>query len=439
MEITFKKLGINGEGIGYDHRIPVFCDGVLPGEKAEVEIILDHGSYRKAQCVKLLQRSSERTESVCRNQKRCRSCPMMILSYDSQLKYKKELLEEALYKYGNVKRDLVRNIRGSELQTGYRNQLKLPVREKDGKLITGMYLPDSNAFINIRHCEIHDPLLEKTKHDVLDVLNTHHMRAYDGRRKQGIRYLVMRILGGRIQCTLITGRDRLSESLIRDLINVEPVISVYQSRNTIKQSSGIFGSEPILLAGEEYLTTEAGKLRLFLSPESFYQLNEPQAQKLYETAVSKIDPCDVIVEAYCGIGAMSLMAHDKAETVIGIENIPSAVRNAEMNARENGIRNARFLCMDAADGLLKTARTQQVDTLIADPPRSGMDDRMLEAIMKTDIKKIIYISCNPATLAKNLKVLKQKYLLRTVIPFDMFPQTPHIESIAVLSLPGSKQ
>ena len=150
----------------------------------------------------------------------------------------------------------------------------------------------------------------------------------------------MRILGGRIQCTLITGRDRLSESLIRDLINVEPVISVYQSRNTIKQSSGIFGSEPILLAGEEYLTTEAGKLRLFLSPESFYQLNEPQAQKLYETAVSKIDPCDVIVEAYCGIGAMSLMAHDKAETVIGIENIPSAVRNAEMNARENGIRNS---------------------------------------------------------------------------------------------------
>ena len=149
-------------------------------------------------------------------------------------------------------------------------------------------------------------------------------------------------------------------------------------------------------------------------------------------AVSKIDPCDTLVEAYCGIGAMSLMAHAKAKKIYGIESIPDAVENAALNAKNNAIENAEFLCADAAQGLDQIAATTKVDTILADPPRSGMDDAMIASILKAAPKKIIYVSCNPATLARNLKELKRKYHVVTVIPYDLFPHTPLVESITVL-------
>jgi 23S rRNA (uracil-5-)-methyltransferase RumA len=175
-----------------------------------------------------------------------------------------------------------------------------------------------------------------------------------------------------------------------------------------------------------------GNILLNLAPQSFFQLNVSQALQLYQTAVGKIDPCKVMVEAYCGIGAMSLMAADKAEKIYGIEVVPDAIANAKDNAALNHISNCEFICRDAAEGLREIAAKENVDILLADPPRSGMDDAMLDAILAAKPKKIIYISCNPATLAKNLKDLKHDYHVVTIIPFDMFPQTPQIESITVL-------
>jgi 23S rRNA (uracil1939-C5)-methyltransferase len=166
-------------------------------------------------------------------------------------------------------------------------------------------------------------------------------------------------------------------------------------------------------------------------------MNLSQAEALYRMAVSKIDPCGVLAEAYCGVGVMSLMAHEKAEKIYGFESIPEAIENAKYNASANGIDNITFLAKDAAEGLKELSLNKPVDILLADPPRSGMDDAMIDVILHSSIKKIVYVSCSPATLGKNIGALKKEYTLQTIIPYDMFPGTPHVESIAVLTRIGT--
>ena len=432
MKLNFVKMGINGEGIGYENRRPVFCDGVLPGETAIIDIEEDHDTYLKAKCRKRLKSSADRVRSACRYQSDCGGCPLLIMSYDAQLKAKRELLKEALYKYGNVREHFIRDIRGSQKTLGYRSACKLPVREVNGELYSGMYKPNSNHFIPVGRCLMHDEQLEASRRKIMKVLDKAGIKAYDAASRKGLRYLVMRCAGGHIQCTLVSGKDTYSGELIAEIMKAGHLDSLFQSVNTSRRSPDIFGPKTRCLAGSKTIPLTIGGITLQLSPQAFFQLNIDQAEKMYETAVSKIDPCGVLVEAYCGIGAMSLMSHQKAERIVGIENVPDAIRDAKANAEANNIRNVEFICDDAAEGLLKTAMKTEIDTVLADPPRSGMDQAMISALLSVHPRKIIYVSCNPATLARNLKDLKRAYHVVTVIPFDLFPNTPHVESITVL-------
>ena len=432
MKLTVKKTGINGEGIAYYDHKPVFIDGALPGETVLAEITEQKATYAKAQLQKILVRSPERVRPVCRYQKECGGCPLMSFSQKAQRETKISLLSEALYKYGNVKSHFIRALHEAPRQTGYRNQFKLPVHSEDGKLVTGMYAAGSNRFVAIDRCEIHDPALEKARTEVLNVLNRHGFPAWDPKTSAGLRYLIMRIMNGKIQCTLVTGRNEIPEELTADLSRIKGMAGIFQSVQTAKKAAEIFGSRPKLLYGENFLEVQTGDVSISLSPQSFFQLNTEQAMELYKTAVSKIDRCDVLAEAYCGVGAMSFLAAEKAKKIIGIENVRDAVDNANETARKYGFDHITFMHADAAEGLRKTAETEKIDCILMDPPRSGLDDEMISAVLEAAPKKIIYISCNPATLGKNLKLLKHNYHVVTVIPFDLFPQTPHIESVTVL-------
>ena len=432
MKMKFEKMGINGEGIGYDNRFPVFCDGVLPHETAEIEITTERDTFAKAKAVKILKKSSDRVESPCPYQDICGGCPLMIMNYKSQLYNKKLLLEEALYKYAHVRRNLIREMHGSELVTGYRSQCKLPVEMSNNLLTAGMYTSYTNHFKPIKECLVHTPLLEKAKRQVIFLLNEENYKAYDSKTRKGLRYLVMRELQGFIQCTLVTGNETIPDTIIEKLMEIRGMHSLFQSINTEKDGFNIFGSSTKKLAGANTTPVTINGIKLRLSPQSFFQLNIPQAEKLYEMAVSKIDPCDVLVEAYCGVGAMSLLAKDKAKEIYGIENVRDAIRNCEENAKINHIENASFILDDAAKGLLKIGMRKQVDTLLLDPPRSGMDENMIEAVKRVLPKKIIYVSCNPATLGKNIRALKKEYNVATIIPFDLFPNTAQVESVTVL-------
>jgi 23S rRNA (uracil1939-C5)-methyltransferase len=431
MKLEFKKIGINGEGIGYIDKKPVFCDGVLPNETAEVEIIEKKNNYAKAQLKALVQRSSDRVDPGYEFYIE-EGCPLMIMKYASQLQWKKQLLEEALYKYAHIRRHFVRDMHESPKTLGYRSQCKLPVQVSHDHLTTGMYMPGTNHYHPIDRSLIQDEQLEDARIKILQYVDKSYLHVYSQREQKGLRYLVIRSLGGKLQCTLVTGKDKVHRELADQIMTIEGMTGVFQSINTDMKTIGIFGSPAHKLAGNDTMPVKLGNITLQLSPEAFYQLNAEQAEKMYRMAVSKIDPCDTLVEAYCGIGAMSLLASSKARHVIGIESNEDAVKDAASNAEANHISNCTFLCEDAAEGLEKASREHPIDCLLVDPPRAGMDDRMIQAIIHAKPRKVIYISCNPATLGKNLNLLKHDYHVVTVIPYDLFPHTPHVESITVL-------
>ena len=434
MKLTIQKLGINGEGIAYIDSKPVFIDSALPTEVIDAKIIEKHENYSKGKIIKILQKSKDRVRPQCPYQKECGGCALMHMNSKAQSYYKRQLLVEALWKYGHVKEDFIRDMHESKETFGYRSACKLPVSTVNNKLVTGMYKPGSNYFVEIDSCIAHTKEVEELRKEVLRILNKYHYTSYDKKTETGIRYLVLRSINQQSACTLVTGKTKIKQDVIDELMTIPTLVSLSQSINTNRKGTSIFGNNTKLLSGSPTISVQIDDISLQLSAESFFQLNVEQAISLYRLAVNKIDNCNRLVEGYCGVGAMSLLANKKAKSIIGIESIPQAIDNANNNAKNNHLDDhIRFICDDAGIGYKKVLKKGEVDALLVDPPRSGMDENFLNTILQNPPKRIIYISCNPSTLGKNLKVLKKYYQVRTVIPFDLFPNTPHVESLTVLT------
>lgn len=433
MKVTIKKIGINGEGIGYIDRLPVFVPGALIDEEVDILITERNKRYANGKVNRILKKSKDRIQPKCFVQNRCGACTLMDARYPAQLDYKYELVKQSLIKYAQVNPRLIQKVIPSEDLFGYRNQFKLPCAVDEGKLASGMYLPNSNFFLGIEKCIIHDDQLDRFRRDVMRVLNEFEMPAYEFKDKSGIRNLIARGFDGKFQCTIVTGNDELSSEAIDALMKIKGMYSLWQSIHTMKKTPDVFGNEMIFLAGERYLPLHFDGLQLELSPRSFFQLNTKQAIQLYRGVAGMIKGGnDLIVEAYSGIGAISMYLKDKAKEIIGIESIKDAVVNANKNAKVNGCEHVSFVCDDAANKLTYISKKRTIDVLVVDPPRSGLDDAMLECILKSKIKTIIYISCNPATLGKNLSVLQSRYRVEVVQPYDMFPHTAHVETVIKL-------
>ncbi|MBR2067630.1 MAG: 23S rRNA (uracil(1939)-C(5))-methyltransferase RlmD [Solobacterium sp.] len=430
MRIEFKKMGINGEGIGYINHTPIFCDGVLPNEIAEVRIIEDKKKYKKAELIKLIKHTKDRIKPICPHMKDCGACKLMHLKPHAQTKAKIDILREALYKYAHIPSNKIGKMHNGE-DLYYRNQCKLPFAEVNGKLVNGMYKAGSNHFVQIDTCFVHEKRLEEIRKEILMILNKHHYHAYNQKTKDGLRYIVLRYLNHKAQCTFIT-KDTIKKETIDAIMAIKDMDGLFTSINTEKDSVDIFKGTVKCLAGNPTLSFPIEDIEFSLSPRAFFQLNTKQALALYKMAIQKIDPSFNMVEAYAGIAAMSMLAKDKVKHITAIESIEEAVENATQSAKANHIKHIDFLCADASIGLYKAARKEYIDTLLVDPPRSGLDDKMLEAILTTAPHTMIYISCNPSTLAKNLAILKKDYHIISIIPFDLFPQTPHIETLVKL-------
>lgn len=430
MRLEIKKAGINGEGIAFYKRKPVFIDGCFPDEIVECKLF-DEGRHYRGELIKIIKKSKSRVKSPCVHQRRCGGCALMNVNYAEQLRIKKQLLEGALLKYTNTNFD-VGEIEGSDDTLFYRNKCNLPVIEKDGKLISALYSPGTNHPVYIDNCLVHDIKIEEIRNKVLSILNKHHLRAYDHHLKKGVRQLVIRGFDANYQLTIITGNDDLS-NVLNDLENIDNLVSIYQGINTHKNPVQMMPEKIRLLSGKDKINIKVGDFKLKLSPQAFFQLNLKQAEKIYSKVNELIDDnCTNIIEAYCGIGAMSLYVSNKAKEVIGIEIIDKAVKDAKENAKINHIDNVSFICDDAPKAIRRIVKNKKIDTLIVDPPRTGLDDELLITLLKTNIKSIIYISCNPATLAKNLDVLMDKYEIKYIKGYDMFPNTPHVETVCCL-------
>jgi 23S rRNA (uracil-5-)-methyltransferase RumA len=357
---------------------------------------------------------------------------MIHTDYKGQVRMKEHYLEETLKKYADYSGPIEPLIKNPE-PLAYRNSCKLPVAMVDGVLKSGMYVRNTNDFVPLDRCLIHSQTLEKTRTEIMDILNKHGMQAYAKGRRGGLKTLVMKEFDGKVQVVLVTylGQE-ISPELAADIMNLEPVVSLWQSIKQNQESDvEVFGKVMRHIAGDEKIPVQLDDIQLELLPRSFFQLNTKQAETLYKKVADIMPASKLVVEAYSGIGGIAFAAAKKADKIIGIEAVADAVENAKANSENNHIENVEFLCGDAAEELENIADNEDVDTLIVDPPRSGLGERMIEAIKFSQPKNIVYVSCNPSTLAKDIAELSA-YEIAYVQPLDMFSQTPHVETICLL-------
>ena len=424
-------MGINGEGIGYDHGVPVFIPGALMHETVDVKITQEKEKYKTAKLIRVIRKSKDRVEPECRYCDSCRACTLMHLKYERQLNYKKQTLKQALKKYADI--DMPVSIIKNDNIYHYRNKFKLPFGMEKGKIVTGMYESERGRFVPIEDCIIHEEVLEKVRKQILDIMNKYKLKAYNERTREGYRSLIMRTFNNKIALVFVVGDNTDLEPMLSDLTRIEEVSSIYYSVNTNKKYINALENDLVHVFGKNCLNARINGLKLVFTPKSFFQLNTRQAEVLYDEAVSLIDENDEeVLEAYCGVGVMSLMAARKAKHVTGVEIVPDAIDNAKKNARYNKIDNVDFVVGDSGSVMEEISKEKQLDCLIVDPPRTGLDEKMINSILNSNAKKLIYVSCNPSTLAKNLNVLKEYYNIESIRAIDVFSNTEHVESIVYL-------
>lgn len=424
-------MGINGEGIGYDHGVPVFIPGALMHETVDVKITQEKEKYKTAKLIRVIRKSKDRVEPECRYCDSCRACTLMHLKYERQLNYKKQTLKQALKKYADI--DMPVSIIKNDNIYHYRNKFKLPFGMEKGKIVTGMYESERGRFVPIEDCIIHEEVLEKVRKQILEIMNKYKLKAYNERTREGYRSLIMRTFNNKIALVFVVGDNTDLEPMLSDLTRIEEVSSIYYSVNTNKKYINALENDLVHVFGKNCLNARINGLKLVFTPKSFFQLNTRQAEVLYDEAVSLIDENDEeVLEAYCGVGVMSLMATRKAKHVTGVEIVPDAIDNAKKNARYNKIDNVDFVVGDSGSVMEEISKEKQLDCLIVDPPRTGLDEKMINSILNSNAKKLIYISCNPSTLAKNLNVLKEYYNIESIRAIDVFSNTEHVETIVYL-------
>lgn len=435
MRIKIEKSGINGEGIGYWKQKPIFIPSCLPGEEVEVEMIEEKPQYGHAKLLRVVSESTERVVPVCPHQAECGGCALMIANQAYQRTLKERNLKQSLLKYvGKMDFRKIAPVVKNPIAFGYRNQCKLPVRLEEGQLVTGFYRANSNIFLEVPTCILHDPLIETVKKEILTVLNTYKIDEFRSGEAQGLRTLILRSFNQKVQVTLVTGEMRFEEEIISDLLKIEHLSSLYQSINTDKHTHDPMGDNLIHLGCDKTLEFEFASLKFSLTPKAFFQLNATQAQAMFEKVVSLIGSQKRVADVYCGIGAMSLMMAKKAKEVVGIEWMQEAIDQANLNAKHNGIKHVRFLAGDASKVLIQQQVEAKFDVIVVDPPRAGLDEAMIKTLIKSEVEQIIYVSCNPSTLAKNLSELGAYYELRSITPYDMFTHTPLCENVVDLRL-----
>lgn len=440
--LTIKRIGINGEGIGYYKRLAVFVPFTIPGEEVVVRMTEIKDKYSIGKAVKLKTVSPNRVEPPCKYYEQCGGCQLLHIDYKEQGKLKKQIVEEAFTRYynGELNQKLFKDTVLMDNPFHYRNKVKLPVRYDGEKLVTGLYAFDTNKLVYIEECLVERKDIRQTVKEICEFLTKYQVIAYNPKSKDGIlRHIVVRSssLTKDVQVTLILfKKDQRTINISKDLIKIQSVKSVYVSINDDPDAIENFGLETFKVIGEDTITEKLGPYKFELLPTAFFQLNCEQTEKLYDNVVklAKLHGNENVIDAYCGVGTIGIWLSKYVKEVRGIDINKEGIKNAIHNAKINEISNARFYTGDILTCLTKWRKEGFIpDVLVVDPPRTGLDLRLINYLQQFPIKKIVYVSCNPATLAKNCNHLQKKYHILQVQPLDMFPGTCNVETIVILS------
>ncbi|WP_338451218.1 23S rRNA (uracil(1939)-C(5))-methyltransferase RlmD [Niallia oryzisoli] len=442
--LTIKRLGINGEGVGYFKRKVVFVPGALPGEEVVVEATKVNPKFTEARIKKIRKPSEFRVQPQCPVYEECGGCQLQHLQYDQQLKEKRDIVIQSLERHTKLPIEQldIRETIGMENPWNYRNKSQFQVGQKDGKILAGLYGMNSHSLINIEQCAVQHPKTNKAIGTVKKILQRLQIPIYNEKSGKGIvRTIVARvgIQTGELQIVLITAKSELpqKELLIEEIKKRLPnVKSIMQNINGQKTSL-IFGEKTVNLEGKDFIQETLGELNFELSARTFFQLNPEQTVLLYNEVkkAAGLSGSEKVVDAYCGVGTIGLWVADQAAEIRGMDVIPESIEDAKKNAARHGIKHAKYVTGKAEVILPQWAKEGwKPDVMIVDPPRTGLDQQLLHTMLKIKPKKLIYVSCNPSTLAKDIHVLAAKYKVEYIQPVDMFPQTAHVECVTKLVL-----
>ena len=446
--ITLKIEDITnlGFGVGKHEGAVVFVASLVPGDVAEVKIIKAASSYFVGKCEKLIALSEKRVDPRCQNQK-CHSCAYKVLSYEEELKLKADTIRAAFSKSGLSDIEVLPTVPSPKV-IGYRNKAQYPVkRGKDGKITVGFYAPKSHNVCEAADCLMSPAIFR----DILEALRAffekHSVSTYDEISGKGLMrhvYLRRSEESGEVLLTLvINGKSFPHEKeLIADITEKFPNICGILLNVNTENTNVILGEKFITLYGNDYITDTLAGVKLKITAPAFYQVNHGTATLIYEEArrLAALEKNDTLLDLFCGAGSIGLSMAKDCRELIGIEIVDSAVKCARYNAEQNGISNAHFYTGDAANAedFLKNAEAERgeairPDVVILDPPRAGSDEKLLKFVASLSPRRIVYISCNPATLARDVATLRPLgYTTDTVQGYDMFPMTGHVESVVCL-------
>ena len=423
----------------------VFVEGALPGEEILAEIDTRKKNYAVGRLVEVLKKSSERVEPFCPRYKNCGGCQLQHMSYPAQLKWKRQQVVDAIERIGKLDGVKIFETLGMENPLRYRNKMQFPVGTGDKGLGTrelqiGCYARGSHKIIDAQSCLIQNELNDKILNAVRLVAKKFNLQPYDEDSHKGfLRHVMGRVgSGGEFMIVLVTAAKNFpnEKTFVRALVKELPNVTSIQQNVQTFHNNVILGRDTKILYGKQTIRDKIGGLSFNISARSFFQVNTTQAEILYKTALdfAELHGRETVIDAYCGTGTIGLFMARKARKVIGVEVVSSAVADAKKNSRENKIRNAEFFVGDAVKVLPKIfSAGVYAEVVVVDPPRAGCDKKVLETFAAVKPEKIIYVSCNPATLARDLKILDELgYATKKIQPVDMFPFTSHIESVTQL-------
>ncbi|MDZ4992033.1 23S rRNA (uracil(1939)-C(5))-methyltransferase RlmD [Clostridium perfringens] len=437
--------GYEGEGIAkIDNKYPIFIEGALKGEKVKVRIVKVNKNFAYGKLIEVLEASEERVNPACNIYKRCGGCKLQHASYKAQLDFKWDRVKDCVSKIGKLDPSIVKYPLGMEEPWRYRNKVQLPIGLINGEVKIGFFAPRSHDIIDMESCLIQDEIGDKVVKLTREWIEKFNIRPYnvDGEydEKGIVRHIMIRrgFTTNEVMVVLVTNGEKLphKEEFV-DLIvkNIPGIKSVIQNINS-KKTNVILGLESKTLWGEDTISDYIGDFRFNISPLSFFQVNPTQTEVLYGKALeyAELTGNEEVFDAYCGTGTITLFLSQKAKKVYGVEIIPQAIDNAWINAKENNVENVELFVGESEvvipDLINKGVKA---DVVVVDPPRKGCDKKLLDAITNIDAKKIVYVSCDPSTLGRDLAILEENgYKTLEVQPVDMFPNTAHIENVAKL-------
>lgn len=451
--IDITDIGVNGEGIGRIMGYALFVKDSVPGDRIRVKVIKTKKGFGYGRLIEILEPSKDRIEPKCKVARQCGGCQLQHLSYKKQLEYKQNKVQNCLERIGGCKDFIMEPILGMEEPYYYRNKAQFPVGEtKHGELAIGFYAMHTHSIIDNKDCCIQLEINEVVMNIVRKFLEEYHIEPYHEKTHTGlVRHILIRagLATGEIMvCLVINGNklpyeQKLIEILTRNDLNKKGKKGFWKiasiSLNINKEKTNvIMGQKCVYLWGQKYITDKIGENRYQVSPLSFYQVNSIQTEKLYNTALefAELTGTETVWDLYCGTGTISLFLARRAKKVYGVEIVPQAVEDAKENAKINGIKNAEFFC-GAAEIILpewyKKYSLEEIDVVLVDPPRKGCDRELLKTITEMNPKRIVYVSCDPATLARDVKVLENDgYVVKKVRACDMFGNCVNIEAIVLI-------